>query len=161
MTYNFLYRDTKLSNDLIAKYVTGSFLLESAFTDCTKLRSGVGDNNLRYLFISNEGVDFSKVTKGKSKEKAERLGLVVFQRSAVFHVLDVYKLGNKTQVLMSPDNYLPQDEIEQIIEAARTDFDELIGSPVLPELGASEWQDRLFFPVGLNGIGVLLNKSPR
>jgi len=150
MIYNFLYRDTKLSNELIAKYKTGSFLLEKAFTDCTKLRSGIGDNNLRYLFISNQGVDFSKITEGKSKDKAERLGLVVFQRSAKFQVLDVYKVGDKTQVLMTPDNYLLQDDIEQIIEAARTDFDELLDQSILPELNTSEWRDRLFFSVGIS-----------
>src|SRR4051812_24493777 len=88
------YRDTNLDPGHIAKYKTGQILCERGFTDMT-FKGGGLDGNLRYLIASARAKDVSSILPDMSK-----YGLSLLSSGSFFKVLDVYSIGDKTQVLL-------------------------------------------------------------
>lgn len=147
MKKQYLYRDANFSQDLVDKYIPGILYLECGFTDTTNLRGGLL-GNVRYLVVSDQGSDFSAIDKN-----AMHWGLIIFRSDMVFKVLDVYHVGDTTQILISPDKDLEDESQEEVVAAARSDFDELRNAKPVAMLNTSEWMDRLKFPIGLDDDG--------
>ena len=149
------YRDTKLSNDLISRYRVGQILNERGFTDMT-YKGGGPATNLRYLIASAYGKDISSISPDTA-----RFGHVMLKSDAFFKVLDIYKLGDKTQVFLleipstavdffSKSNSNIEDEI---VKKARESFDRRINEEPVPELQSLDWKERTEFPIGMNDKG--------
>lgn len=150
-----LYRDTKLSENLISKYQVGQIIMERGFTDMTYKGGGLS-TNFRYLIASAHGKDLSAINP-----EASILGHIVLTSNAYFKVLDIYKIGDKTQVFLLniPERGIAlfksaMSNIEaDIIQKARHNFDEKINLPIIEELKNQEWQERIGFPLGMNDNG--------
>lgn len=149
MDLHFLYRDANLPDAFIAKYTPGIMVKELGLVDTSKLRGGP-NGNIRYLFISNRGRDLT-VVDGIG-ENAKRWGLILFERGTIFLVLDNYTFKGHSQVLLTTEheNHFQND---QIISAARQDFEELASQPPAPELAGADWTERVKDPVGLDDNG--------
>lgn len=151
------YRDTTLSDDLISNYRTGQIIQEKGFTDMTSIGGGLS-GNLRYLIASAHPKDLSKFNPDSAK-----IGHFLLDTIAYFKVLDVYKIQNKTQVLLLniPDNALlllknsTSNLEEEIIEKARKKFSDKIDLDLIPELQTESWKQRTKPPIGMNDDGEL------
>ena len=88
------YRDTTLSEGLISKYQIGQILTERGFTDMTYKDGGLV-TNCRYLIASANAKDLSAFNPD-----SKQFGHVLLTSNAFFKVLDIYKIGNKTQIFL-------------------------------------------------------------
>jgi hypothetical protein len=160
------YRDSTLSEDLISKYRIGQILKERGFTYMTYKGGGL-ETNCRYLIASAHGKDLSAFNP-ESKEA----GHVLIKANAFFKVLDIYKIGDKTQIFLLEIpatavnifvNITSNMEID-ITKKARKNFDTKIDSEPIPELQTQDWKDKTEFPIGMNEKGecfyIANNKQP-
>ncbi len=149
MEFNFLYRDTNLPENFIEKYQPNTDIVEQGFTDASKFRGGPS-GNIRYLILSNQGKDLTAVD-----ENAKQWGLVVFNNSTRFTVLDVYTRDGVTQVFLTTDADMLKSNnlVDQAITAAHKDLDELAGSPAAEALTTDVWKQRVEHPLGFNDQG--------
>jgi len=149
------YRDTTLSEDLISLYKVGQILTERGFTDMSYKGGGLAAN-LRYLIASAHGKDISAISPDSAT-----FGHVVLPSNAWFKVLDIYKIGDKTQIFLLE---IPQSAAEffrtansnieeDIIKKARASFEAKVNLPPVPELQSLDWKERTEFPIGMNGEG--------
>ncbi|OIV43531.1 hypothetical protein [Flavobacterium johnsoniae] len=151
------YRDTNLSENLISNYKIGQIIQEKGFTDMTSLGGGLS-NNIRYLIASAHPKDLSKFNPDSAK-----IGHFLLDTIAYFKVLDIQKIGDKTQVFLLniPDNSLSlfknstSNLEEEIIEKAQKRFREKIDLPLIPELQTQEWKERTKLPLGMSESGEL------
>ncbi|MGO4773910.1 hypothetical protein ACEN2I_19910 [Flavobacterium sp. W22_SRS_FK3] len=155
------YRDTTLSENLISKYQVGQILTERGFTDMTFKGGGLA-TNFRYLIASANGKDLSAFNPN-----SEKFGHIVLKSNAFFKVLDIYKIGNKTQIFLLE---IPETAIdffasatsnieEDITKKARESFDNKINADPIPELQTEEWKQRTEFPIGMSDKGELFYQS--
>lgn len=149
------YRDTTLSESLISKYAVGQILMERGFTDISYKGGGL-TTNFRYLIASANAKDLSVFNPDSA-----RFGHVVLSSKAFFKVLDIYKIGNKTQVFLLEIPATAVDFFagassnleEDIAKKARENFDAKINSEPIAELRTKEWKERTEFPIGMNDKG--------
>lgn len=151
------YRDTTLPENLISKYQIGQILKERGFTDMSYKGGGLAEN-FRYLIASANGKDVSVLNSDSAQ-----FGHILLSSNAFFKVLDIYKIGDKTQVFILE---IPESAIdffekatsnieEEIIKKARESFDTKIKLEPVPELQSPEWKERTEFPIGMNDEGEL------
>lgn len=151
------YRDTTLSENLISKYSVGQILTERGFTDMSHKGGGL-TTNFRYLIASANAKDLSAFNPDSAK-----FGHVLLSPNAFFKVLDIYKIGDKTQIFLLE---IPATAIdffasatssieEDITKKARESFDSKINSEPINELKSQEWKERTEFPIGMNEKGEL------
>jgi len=160
------YRDTTLSEDLISKYQIGQILTERGFTDMTYKDGGLA-TNCRYLIASSNARDLSAFNPD-----SKQFGHVLLTSNAFFKVLDIYKIGNKTQIFLLE---IPAKAVDffanvtsnmenDITKKAREGFNTKINSEPIPELQTQDWKDRTEFPIGMNEKGEFFyiagNKKP-
>ncbi len=151
----FFYRDTILSEDLIAKYKVGQILTERGFTDMTFKSGGLATNG-RYLIASAHGKNVSAFDP-----EAEKGGHILLVSDSWFKVLDIYNIGDKTQIclLEIPENAVDffaentSDVETEIAKKAKENFDANIHTTPVPELQTLEWRERTQFPIGMNDTG--------
>ncbi len=148
------YRDTTLSEDLISKYEVGQILMERGLVDMS-FKGGGLETNLRYLIASSNATDLSFFPE------SEKLGHALLPAKSFFKVLDIYKIGDKTQIFLlqipyntvaffaSADTNIEED----ITIKARGSFDEKANSIPITELQTSEWRKRTIFPIGMDDKG--------
>lgn len=149
------YRDTNLTDNFIEKYKVGQIIKEKGFTDMTSIGGGLS-GNLRYLIASANAKDISKFNPDSSK-----IGHFLLDEIAFFKVLDIQKIGNKTQVFLLniPDNSLSlfknstSNIEEEITEKARQKFSSKINAPLIPELQTESWKERTKSPIGIDDQG--------
>ncbi|MFB9110155.1 hypothetical protein [Flavobacterium gyeonganense] len=149
------YRDTNLTDNFIEKYKVGQIIKEKGFTDMTSIGGGLS-GNLRYLIASANAKDISKFNPDSSK-----IGHFLLDEIAFFKVLDIQKIGNKTQVFLLniPDNSLSlfknstSNIEEEITEKARQKFSSKINAPLIPELETESWKERTKSPIGIDDQG--------
>ncbi len=151
------YRDTKLSENLISKYHVGQILTERGFTDMTYKGGGLA-TNFRYLIASANGKDLSAFNPDSAQ-----FGHILLSSNAFFKVLDIYKIGNKTQIFLLE---IPETAIdffasatsnieEDITKKARENFDTKCNAEPVSELLNQEWIQRTEFPIGMSDKGEL------
>lgn len=160
------YRDTTLSEELISKYQIGQILTERGFTDMTYMGGGLL-TNCRYLIASANAKELPAFNPD-----SKQFGHVVLKPNAFFKVLDIYKIGNKTQIFLLE---IPATAVDffvnvtsnmenEITKKAREDFDTKINSAPIPDLQTQDWKDRTEFPIGMNEKGeyfyIADNKKP-
>lgn len=151
------YRDTNVSDALILNYKIGQIIQEKGFTDMSSMGGGL-DGNLRYLIASAHPKDLSKFNPDSAKN-----GHFLLDSIAYFKVLDIQKIGNKTQIFLLniPDNSLTllknssSNLEEEIIEKARKKFSDKINLPLVLELQTEKWKERTKPPIGMNDSGEL------
>jgi hypothetical protein len=149
------YRDTNLSEDLISKYKIGQIIQEKGFTDMSSIGGGLS-GNFRYLIASAHAKDLSKFNPDSGK-----IGHFLLDSIAYFKVLDIQKIGDKTQVFLLniPDNSISlfknssSNLEEEIIEKAQKRFREKIDMALIPELQTDDWKERTKLPIGMNDNG--------
>ena len=90
----FLYRDTTLKKELISKYKIGSIINEKGFCDMS-FKAGGLTGNLRFLIATNNGRDISQINPD-----ILAYGFILLQSDSFFKILDVYRLNDKTQILL-------------------------------------------------------------
>lgn len=149
------YRDTTLSENLISKYKVGQILTERGFTDMSYKGGGLA-TNFRYLIASPNAKDLSAFNPDSAQ-----FGHTLLSSNAFFKVLDIYKIGDKTQIFLLE---IPSTAIDffagatsniedDITKKARESFDTKINSELIAELQTKEWKDRTEFPIGMNDKG--------
>lgn len=151
------YRDTNLHENLILNYKVGQIIQEKGFTDMSSIGGGLS-SNLRYLIASAHAKDLSKFNPDSAK-----IGHFLLDSIAYFKVLDIQKIGDKTQIFLLniPDNSISlfknssSNLEEEIIEKAQKRFREKIDLPLAPELQTEEWKERTKSPLGMDESGKL------
>ncbi|WET00880.1 hypothetical protein [Flavobacterium sp. YJ01] len=151
------YRDTNLSENLISNYKIGQIIQEKGFTDMSSIGGGLS-GNFRYLIASAHAKDLSKFNPDSAK-----IGHFLLDSISYFKVLDIQKIGDKTQVFLLniPDNSISlfknstSNLEEEIIEKAQKRFREKIDSPLISELQTENWKERTKSPLGMSDTGEL------
>ncbi len=151
----FFYRDTTLSDNLISKYRVGQILTERGFTDISYKAGGLV-TNCRYLIASAHAKNLSAIDP-----ESEKCGHVLLVSDSFFKVLDIYTIGEKTQIclLEIPEKAVDifagatSDVEAAIAKKARENLDEKINSTPVAELQTPEWKERTQFPIGMNDMG--------
>jgi hypothetical protein len=145
MNYNFLYQDQIVSQQDIAGYIVGDVVHDNGYVYCSSLRGGLLTNtNLRYLLITNIGGEFFLVNEDWRKQ-----GLYIFDAGLYYDIYDKYQVGDYTQILLSPVNYL--QGINDLIGAARKDFNLLLQTPPVAVLDTPQWRSKFTLPLGVDG----------
>lgn len=151
------YRDTNLPKNLILNYKVGQIIQEKGFTDMSSISGGLS-GNLRYLIASAHAKDLSKFNPDSAK-----IGHFLLDSIAYFKVLDIQKIGDKTQIFLLniPDNSISlfknssSNLEEEIIEKAQKRFREKIDADLIPELQTENWKERTKSPIGMSDNGEL------
>ena len=151
----FFYRDTALSESLISKYSVGQILTERGFTDMTYKVGGL-TTNCRYLIASAHAKSLSAIDP-----ESEKTGHVLLFSDAFFKVLDIYKIGEKTQIClleipgMAIDIFAGTTSVTEvdIAKKAKENFEIHLNRAPVAELQTQEWRERTQFPIGMNDIG--------
>jgi hypothetical protein len=151
------YRDTDLSEAQLSGYKTDSIIRERGFTDMSYKGAGLATNS-RYLIASAFGRDVSLLFP-----QLKEFGAVMLPSKAFFKVLDVFKIGEKTQIVLlnideadvpffaSAKSNLEED----IVAQARENFKLKLDEAPLSELRQTDWLERTEFPLGMDQNGVL------
>jgi len=153
---SFFYRDTDLSEKLISKYKVGQILKERGFTDMSYKAGGLV-SSLRYLIASANARDVSSVNPDGAK-----FGHVILKSNAFFKVLDIYTIGDRTQIFLLE---IPETAVElfsattsnienDIIKKARENFETNIRILPVAVLQSEAWKEGTEFPIGMSTKGV-------
>ena len=98
----------------------------------------------------------------------KKYGPAIIQRDAFFKVLDVHHQDGHAQItlLHIPEELVPYlrtselNEIEEeMVEAARSNFEENLDAPAVPALTEPYWMERVEFPLGMSEDGNLFYES--
>lgn len=149
------YRDTNLADDIISKYSVGQIISERGFVDMSYKGGGL-TNNLRYLIASANGKDISAINPGASK-----YGHILLKSNSFFKVLDIYKIGDKTQIFLLE---IPETTVDFFAQAtsniekeitikARKSFDQKVDATRIAELQTPQWKERTSHPIGMSDEG--------
>lgn len=149
------YRDTNLPENLILNYKVGQIIQEKDFTDMTSIGEGLS-GNLRYLIASAHVKDLSKFNPNSAE-----IGHFLLDSIAYFKVLDIQKIGDKTQIFLLniPDNSLTlfknstSNLEEELTEKARKNFSNNVNSNLIPALQTLDWKEKTKSPLGINEQG--------
>ena len=108
----------------------------------------------RYLILSGYMTDFSDFEQGTD------WGLHVAKRDSKFKVVDIYTVGDKTQILLLqlPEGFEEvfenrTDVEEEFIERERKNFEDDLKRDVIEDLTSDLWLKRCEFPLGMSDDG--------
>ncbi|MBK8193173.1 MAG: hypothetical protein IPK76_08170 [Lewinellaceae bacterium] len=148
------YRDTNLTDQQASAYKKNMILQELGFTDASYRGGGLATRH-RFLIASARAKDASMFEQGTN------WGLVILNSGSFFKVLDVYTVGDKTQITLL---HIPEEGVDifaqakiniedQIVEKARAGFEEKLAMPPVPELATEAWVNRTQAPIGIDTAG--------
>lgn len=151
------YRDCNLSDDRIARYRADLTVLERGFTDVSSFAEGMR-HNLRFSIASNKAV-----AMGTINPEVAKYGFCLISAPAYFRVLDVYAVGDKTQVLLlhfaaehlDVMRRLRTSKDQEIIDAGRRSLDAKLRMPPSEVLHEPFWLQRTAHPIGMGDDGAL------
>lgn len=147
MTFNFLYADIEANPRLLEKYVLYDWVHALNGVTASTLRGGLLSGcDVRFLFITNIGGGFRM-----EDEDYKQQGLYIFPDNLYYHILDKWHIDNKAQILLTPDNYAAELDIDVIVRAARNDFKKLHNQKPVVVLDTKEWKMRIAEQPGFNG----------
>jgi len=155
------YRDTTLADDLVSKYKVGQILNERGFTDMSFKGGGLA-TNVRYLIASANGKDLSMFNPDSAQ-----FGHILLQSNAFFKVLDIYVIGDKTQLFLleipsTAINFFESSTSnieDDIVKKARESFDTKMKLEPIPELQTEAWRTRTEPPIGMSDKGEFFYKQ--
>ena len=146
-------RDVNLDEKLAGRYEIGQIIHERGFVDASKRIGGMVTSH-RYLILSSYMADFSGFEEGTN------WGLHVANRGSKFKVVDIYTVGDKTQILLLqlPDGFesafVNRTCVEEeFIERERENFEKDLKRDVIEELAGEMWLERCKFPLGMDENG--------
>ena len=146
-------RDANLKDELAERYEPGQIITEKAFVDASNRIGGMAASH-RYLFLSGYFANLSGFEHGTN------WGLHTAKNGSRFKVLDIFRVEDKTQILLLqlPEGFEEVfegtiDLVDQIIERERRNFEDDLKKDVIPELATDEWLERCSFPIGMNDDG--------
>ena len=146
-------RDVNLDEKLAGRYEIGQIIHERGFVDASKRIGGMVTSH-RYLILSSYMADFSGFEDGTN------WGLHVANRGSKFKVVDIYTVGDKTQILLLqlPDGFesafVNRTGVEEeFIERERENFEKDLKRDVIEELAGEIWLERCKFPLGMDENG--------
>jgi tetratricopeptide (TPR) repeat protein len=158
----FFYRDADLADEVLEKYQQGMIIQERAYVDCSHLEGGLTARH-RYVIITGKARDLHALAGMDPK-----YGPAIIQRNAFFKVLDVYDQHEHAQITLL---HIPEELIghlqtrelnemeKEMVEAARTNFEENLAKPAVPALTEARWLERVAFPLGMSEEGELFHGS--
>ncbi|WP_430401740.1 hypothetical protein [Fluviicola sp.] len=146
------YKDCDLKSAVSEKFIPGQILRNGYFLDVSWKGAGI-KLNTRFLIASSKAAKLYEVNPAN-----ERFGHCCINANSYFKVLDIYKIGDKTQIFLL---HIPakgvkyfrqvQSNIDtDFIQKARDSFDNKINMEPLPELLEPFWLERTNFPVGMD-----------
>lgn len=149
------YRDCELQQDLISKYKVDQIIMERGFTDVSSFAEGLG-KKLRYAIASNKAVNMGQINPDVAK-----FGFNLISAPSYYKVLDMYTIGDQTQILLLNFNekYLDifksvKSNIEEkVVGMGRESFDKKIQMKPNEILNGKEWTERTQFPIGMSDSG--------
>lgn len=108
----------------------------------------------RYLILSNQMRDLSEFEDGTN------WGLHTAVSNSKFKVLDIYTVGDKSQILLLhliiafEEVFKNSNDFEKkVIESARENFDENLNKSPIEELTTDIWIGHCKFPIGMSYEG--------
>ena len=148
MKIRFLYHDKAVSQQTIDSYKADTYIHNDDHITASTLRGGLLTGcNLRYLFYTDFAGDDILVN-----DDYKRQGLYIFDHTLYYNIYDNYKVGQYAQVLLSPDNDLPDWFVAEMVKQARVDFNQLLHTRPVPVLDTQDWRRRLGSePIGKQG----------
>jgi hypothetical protein len=157
------YRDTVLTEKLLSRYFVGQILMERGFTDASYKGGGLIGTS-RYLIASASATNLSDFNS-----EAANNGHMLISTGSYFKVLDIFSIGNKTQILLL---HIPSHTVDffqantsnvesEIVQKARQNFEQKINSAVVGALQLNSWKDRVSSPLGMNSDGELFYKHEK
>jgi len=143
--YNFIYRDSIASQQQASMYKAGDALYEPAGLTGSFLRGGlISGCNIRFVITLEIGNSLSW-----ADTEYRNRGAYVFDLDFVYLILDVYRIGDYFQILITPDS-LSEELKTEVIAAARADFNQLIEKSPVQILDTPEWRHKVKKLVGDN-----------
>lgn len=146
-------RDVNLNPEIAGKYEAGQILTEKGFVDASDKIGGMKTTH-RYLILSGYMADLSQF------ESETNWGIHTANRNSRFKVLDIFEVGDKTQILLLhlPDAFESvfenkTDVEEEFIERERENFLEDLKKDVVSDLDDGIWIERCRFPIGMSDEG--------
>ena len=141
--YNFIYRDTTATLCEINEYVVGDAVEENRGFLGSFLRGGlISGCNLRFLIT----LEIGNVLSWADTDYMNK-GAYVFDLEYRFQIIDIYKVGDYHQILITPDS-LSSKTKEEVKMAARGDFNQLINTRPVQILDTPEWRSKVKKLVG-------------
>jgi len=149
------YRDCELKQELISKYKIDQILLERGFTDVSNFAEGLS-KKLRYAIASNKAVNMAQVNPEVAK-----FGFNLISAPSHYKVLDIYTVGNQTQVLLLhfDEKFIDifkstkSNVEEKVVGMGRESLDKKIQMNPNGDLNGKEWTERTQFPIGMSDNG--------
>ncbi len=146
-------RDVNLDEKLAGKYEPGQIIHERAFVDASSRIGGMVTSH-RYLILSSYMADFSLFEQGTN------WGLHTANRDSNFKVVDIFTVGDKTQILLLqlPEGFEEvfenRTEVEEeFIERERENFKDDLNKDIIEDLASDLWLRRCEFPLGMSDDG--------
>lgn len=145
------YKDCDLKHSVAEKFTKGQLIRNGYFLDVSS-RSGGMKFNTRFLIASAKAAKLYQVNPDN-----ERFGHCCLNLDSYLKVLDIYKIGDKTQIFLLhiPAKGLKYFENvnsnldEDFIKKARQSLDDKIHMEPISELLEPFWLERTNFPVGM------------
>lgn len=149
------YRDCELKQELISKYQADQILMERGFTDVSSFAQGLS-KTLRYAIASNKAVNMGQINPDVVK-----FGFNLISAPSHYKVLDIYTIGNQTQILLLhfDEKFIDifrstKSNIEEkVIVMGRESMDKKIQMKPNDDLNGKEWTERTQFPIGMSDNG--------
>jgi hypothetical protein len=146
------YKDCDLTESVIKQFEKDSIIRNGYFLDVSWKGAGIKFNT-RFLIASSKAAKLYEINPDN-----ERFGHCCINANSYFKVLDIYKLGEKTQIFLL---HIPAKGIEyfgrvssnvdeDFIKKARLSFDNKINAEPLSDLLDPFWVKRTNFPVGMD-----------
>jgi hypothetical protein len=147
------YKDCDLTPSVAEKFTKYKLIRNGYFLDVS-CRGGGLKFNTRFLIASSKAAKLYEINPDN-----ERFGHFCININSYFKVLDIYKIGDKTQIFLL---HIPAKGLhyfenvssnldEDIIQKARQSFDTRIQQEPLADLLEPFWVERTNFPVGMDG----------
>lgn len=149
------YRDTTLSESVLAKYRVGLLLREPTFCDASYKFGGFAAPH-RYLIISANARCVDDLAENPNR------GHCLWMTGSIFKVIGLCSEGRNIQItlLEIPEELKTQfitpslSEMEQVFaDLALKQFQDALHIPPDRELASAGWLDRLTYPVGVSDDG--------
>ena len=149
------YRDCELTEHLISAYKIDQIIQERGFADVSNHAEGLS-KNVRFAIASNAASNLGEINPDVAK-----YGFHIITSGAYFKVLDIYKIGNKTQIMLMHfnENYLDvfnttKSNIEdKIVLVGKKSLEIKIKMQPNAILNNEEWTERTKSPIGMTDSG--------
>ena len=155
------YKDCDLTASVIEQFEKDNIIRNGYFLDVSSRGAGIKFNT-RFLIASAKAARLYEINPDNT-----RFGHCCINANSYFKILDIYKLGGKTQIFLlhipakgvGYFNQVSSNMDEDFIKKARVSFDNKINAEPLSDLLDPFWVKRTNFPVGMDGYNKFYSLS--